>query len=93
MLKTAQEMLEMGFKFRPLTLGPRHDLPISHQALKKFLLHEHAWPSWKLAEVGRWGRGACQSLSSGQGGESMGTRSRSGEKGRGVASLLVSRCF
>lgn len=96
MLKTAQEMLEMGFKFSPLTLGPRHDLPISHQALKKFLLHEHAWPSWKLAEVGRRGGGVgwgCQSLSSGQGGESMGTRSRSGEKGRGVASLLVSRCF
>lgn len=57
MLKTAQEMLEMGFKFSPLTLGPRHDLPISHQALKKFLLHEHAWPSWKLAEVGRRGWG------------------------------------
>lgn len=53
MLKTAQEMLEMGFKFSPLTLGPRHDLPISHQALKRFLLHEHAWPFWKLAEVGR----------------------------------------
>lgn len=53
MLKTAQEMLEMGFKFSPLTLGPRHDLSISHQALKRFLLHEHAWPFWKLAEVGR----------------------------------------
>lgn len=66
MLKTAQEMLEMGFKFSPLTLGPRHDLPISHQALKKFLLHEHAWPSWKLAEVGRrgvgWGGGVSLSL-------------------------------
>lgn len=34
MLKTAQEMLEMGFKLRPLTLGLRHDPPLSHQALK-----------------------------------------------------------
>lgn len=53
MLKTAQEMLEMGFKFSPLTLGPRHDLPISHQALKKI---SSSRARMALLEVSRSGK-------------------------------------
>lgn len=34
MLQMEQEMLEMGLSSGPWILDPRHDLPLSHQALE-----------------------------------------------------------